>query len=94
VQPTPPSDPTHPESLPHDTQAPTRLSYATVLLVRGLLWSLSYVSGATTGFSLVALVLYQPTDWRWAWVSAGGVLAGACAVWLIPYFPAPTRKGR
>lgn len=94
MQPTPNSDPTRPDNWPQGNQARSHLSYAAIHLVRGLLYSLSYIGGAATGWSLVVLVLYQPTDWRWAWVGAGGVLAGALAVWLIAYFPPPTRKER
>lgn len=94
MQPTPSSDPTRPEKLSQGRPARSHISYATILLLRHLIYSLSYVGGAATGWSLVCLVLYQPTDWRWAWVGVGGVLAGALAVWLIPYFPEPTRKGR
>lgn len=94
MQRTPTSDPTRPDNQPQGNQTPPRLGYATILLVRSLLYSLSYVGGAATGWSVVVLVLYQPTDWRWAGVGAAGVLAGALAVWLIPYFPALMRKGR
>lgn len=60
---------------------------ATTRLIRFVLYALSYIGGAATGTSAMTLVLYQPTDWRWAWLGAGGLLAGACAVGLIPYFP-------
>lgn len=60
---------------------------ATTRLIRFVLYALSYVGGAATGTSAMTLLLYQPTDWRWAWLGAGGLFAGACAAGLIRYFP-------
>lgn len=60
---------------------------ATNRLIRFALYALSFLGGAATGTSATALVLYQPTDWRWAWLGVGGLVAGACAVGLIRYFP-------
>jgi len=60
---------------------------STTRLIRLVLYALSYLGGAATGTSAVTLLLYRPTDWRWAWLGAGGLLAGACAVGLIAYFP-------
>ncbi|MEW5683801.1 MAG: hypothetical protein AB1942_02670 [Pseudomonadota bacterium] len=62
-------------------------SHATTRVVRFCLYALSVLGGAATGTSVVALVLYQPFDRRWALLGAAGVLAGACAVRLIAYFP-------
>ncbi len=56
-------------------------------LVRFSLYALSYLGGSATGTSAVALVLYQPADWRWVFLGVGGLLAGACAAGLAPYFP-------
>lgn len=64
-------------------------SPATTRLIRWFLYAMSHLGGAATGTSIMGLVLYQPTDWRWAWLGAGGLLAGACAVGLISYFPRP-----
>lgn len=67
--------------------APTALRRAVTRQIRFVLYALSYLGGAATGTSAMTLLLYQPTDWRWAWLGAGGMLAGACAVGLIAYFP-------
>lgn len=64
-------------------------SRATTRLIRGFLYAMCHLGGAATGTSIMSIVLYQPTDWRWAWLGAGGLLAGACAVGLIGYFPRP-----
>lgn len=56
-------------------------------LIRATLFLLSSLGGTATGTSAVTLLLYQPADWRWVWLGAGGLLAGVCAVELIRYFP-------
>lgn len=83
-----PSDTDHRDDTAHDTQpGPSAIRRASTRLIRFVLYALSYIGGGATGTSAMTLVLYQPTDWRWAWLGAGGLLAGACAVGLIPYFP-------
>lgn len=74
---------------PRRGQHPCRAtaSRAATRLARGLIYLGCYLSGAATGTSLIALLLYQSTDWRWAWLGLGGLLGGACSVRLIAYFP-------
>lgn len=62
---------------------------ATARLIRWFLYGICLLGGAATGTSIVTLLLYQPTDWRWAWLGAGGLLTVACAVGLSGYFPRP-----
>lgn len=81
------SDTDHRDDTAHDKQPGRSAIGRATRLVRFVLYALSYIGGAATGTSAMTLVLYQPTDWRWAWLGAGGLLAGACAVGLIPYFP-------
>lgn len=68
-------------------QGRTACEWPTTRLIRFALYALSFLGGAAAGTSVTTIVLYQPTDWRWAWLGAGGLLAGACAVGLIRYFP-------
>lgn len=74
------------------TVAAFRSRRAIRLVIRGLLFKLSYLGGSATGGSVMVLLLYRPIDWRWGWIGIGGIAAGALATWLIAYFPKPGRE--
>lgn len=62
------------------------MDYATPILIKNFSRAFAWIGGSSIGVSIFMLLVGHPTDWRWAWGLPVGLVLGALALWLVPYF--------